>query len=92
MAEALHSLQQEFSDHVLAIRQLGMLAGVQLPNSEFADRLQRNCFNRGLIVEFVGPEHDVMKLLPALTISPGEMAAAMGILREAMQDSVLSLG
>jgi diaminobutyrate-2-oxoglutarate transaminase len=92
MAEALHSLQQEFSDHVLAIRQLGMLAGMQLPNSEFADSLQRNCFNRGLIVEFVGPEHNVMKLLPALTISSGEMAAAMGILREAIQDSILSLG
>ena len=90
-ARSLESLKQEFTDHILAIRQLGMLAGVQLSSRAFAGSLQQNCFLRGLIVEFVGSEHDVMKLLPALTITHDEIDIATDILRNALEDTIRSL-
>jgi diaminobutyrate-2-oxoglutarate transaminase len=85
---SLESLKEEFPGHVLAIRQLGMLAGVALSSRNFAAGLQQNCFRRGLIVEFVGPEHDVMKLLPALTITHEEIDFATGIIRNALEDTI----
>ncbi|HEX7288645.1 MAG TPA: diaminobutyrate--2-oxoglutarate transaminase [Candidatus Angelobacter sp.] len=88
LAHSLDSLKQEFSAHVSAVRQLGLLAGVQLPTREFAGQLQQNCFERGLIVEFVGSEHNVMKLLPPLTISAGELEEATCILRDALHATV----
>ena len=65
-----------------------MLAGVALSSRNFAAGLQQNCFRRGLIVEFVGPEHDVMKLLPALTITHDEIESATGIIRNALEDTI----
>lgn len=87
----IESLKQEFSSHVLATRQIGMLAGLQLPGREFASALQQNCFKRGLVVEFVGPEHDVMKLLPALTITSQELDLGGSIIRDALR-ATISLG
>jgi diaminobutyrate-2-oxoglutarate transaminase len=90
LARSLDSIKQEFSSHIQAVRQIGMLAGVQLPTREFAGNLQQNCFKRGLIVEFVGSEHNVMKLLPALTISSAELELATQILRDALDATVRS--
>jgi diaminobutyrate-2-oxoglutarate transaminase len=90
LAESLESLKAEFSSQMLAVRQLGLLAGVELPNRDFAARLQQNCFKRGLIVEFVGSEHNVMKLLPALTINAAELDEATSILRSALRATASS--
>jgi diaminobutyrate-2-oxoglutarate transaminase len=91
LARSLDSLKQEFSAHISAVRQIGLLAGVQLPTREFAGQLQQNCFKRGLIVEFVGSEHNVMKLLPPLTISAAELEEANHILRDALHATVHSI-
>ncbi len=88
---SLESLKEEFPAHVLAIRQLGMLAGVELSSREFAASLQHHCFQRGLIVEFVGRDHNVMKLLPALTITHEEIESATGILRDALEGTIQTM-
>jgi diaminobutyrate-2-oxoglutarate transaminase len=88
LKESLESLKQEFAGHVLEIRQLGMLSGIKLLNSALVASTQRHCFKRGLIIEYVGPNSDTLKLLPPLTISAGELRSGVSILREALGDAV----
>jgi diaminobutyrate-2-oxoglutarate transaminase len=85
---ALQSLKDDFSLQILDVRQIGMLAGIKLRDSEFAVDVQRNCFDRGLIVESVGPDDDTLKLLPPLTISSQELASGIAILRESLEESL----
>jgi diaminobutyrate-2-oxoglutarate transaminase len=88
LGAGLASLKSEFSGHIHETRQLGMLAGIKLLSASFTKDVQRNCFDRGLIIEFVGPQRDTLKLLPPLTIGSEDLAAGLSILRDALKQSM----
>ncbi len=66
-----------------AVRGRGMLAGVVFPDPDTAGKIAAAAFDRGLLVETSGPESEVVKLMPALTISADELDRGLDILIEA---------
>jgi len=88
LGAGLADLKSEFSGHVREIRQLGMLSGIKLMDAALTKEVQQDCFERGLIIEFVGPQRDTLKLLPPLTISSEELDSGLSILRDALKHSV----
>ena len=59
---------------------------------EFADKARasdvaRRAFELGLLIETSGPEGEVVKLLPALTISPEELDEGLRILARAVRET-----
>ncbi len=70
---------------VRAVRGRGMVAGLVMASAAQADEVSARCFQQGLILETCGPEGEVVKFLPALTISVSELEQGLGIL-----DSVLA--
>jgi diaminobutyrate-2-oxoglutarate transaminase len=50
-----------------------------------AGKIAAESFDRGLLVETSGPEGEVIKTMPALTIDPGELQKGLGILAEAAE-------
>jgi diaminobutyrate-2-oxoglutarate transaminase len=66
-----------------SVRGRGMLAGVFFPDTETAGKIAAAAYERGLLVETSGPESEVVKLMPALTISAEELERGLEILIEA---------
>ena len=55
------------------------------PTPETAGKIAAESFARGLLVETSGPEGEVLKTMPALTISPEELQKGLEILAEAAE-------
>lgn len=70
------------------VRGRGLLAGVAFPDPSTAEKIAAESFERGLLVETSGPESEVLKLMPALTISTEDLAHGLDILMEAVDASV----
>ena len=70
------------------VRGRGMLTGIWFPDATAAEKVAAEAFERGLLVETSGPESEVVKVMPPLTIEPDELARGLDIL-SAATDSVL---
>ncbi|WP_153395207.1 diaminobutyrate--2-oxoglutarate transaminase [Ornithinicoccus halotolerans] len=65
------------------LRGRGLLSGVAFPETDTAGQVAAAAFERGLLVETSGPESEVLKAMPALTITEEEMAEGVRILLQA---------
>ena len=59
----------------------GLLQGLHTPHPNLAEQIAAQAFNRGLLVETSGPDADVVKLMPPLTIDDAELERGLEILR-----------
>ena len=66
-----------------SVRGRGLLSGVIFPDLETAGKIAAEAYERGLLVETSGPESEVVKLMPALTISAEDLDRGLDILMEA---------
>lgn len=67
------------------VRGRGLLAGIYYPDDQVAGKIAAEAFARGLLVETSGPESEVIKTMPALTIGADEMMKGLDILAEAAE-------
>jgi 4-aminobutyrate aminotransferase-like enzyme len=75
------------TDVVLDVRGIGLMIGVQLRDADVLHAVQRRCIDDGLIVLSCGPNDDVLRLIPALTISDDELEMGLDILAKALLDA-----
>lgn len=75
-------LERMVKEHraVRSVRGRGLVAGLVLESGDQADAVSAACFRQGLVIETCGPKGEVVKLLPALTISPAELEQGLVIL------------
>ncbi|MFY1671574.1 diaminobutyrate--2-oxoglutarate transaminase [Plantactinospora sp. WMMB334] len=72
----------------LAVRGRGMLLGVDtgpLGRPGYAERIQRRCFDDGLVVELCGRDDEVVKLMPPLTIGEADLDEGLAIIETAVR-------
>lgn len=67
------------------LRGRGLMLGINLEDEKTATEVQKNCFDRKLIVETCGPKGEILKLLPPLTVSRQELEEAASIVDRAIQ-------
>ncbi len=74
-------------------RGVGMIWGIDLAGlhngSELAKNVAARCFERGLIVERVGREDTVLKIMPPLTIEMNQLRRGCSILKQALKECAL---
>ncbi|MRU17099.1 diaminobutyrate--2-oxoglutarate transaminase [Roseovarius sp. A21] len=70
--------------HGLSTRGRGFMQGLRFDDPVAARRVQLACFKAGLILETCGPHDEVIKLLPALTLTRDELAEGIDILADAL--------
>jgi 4-aminobutyrate aminotransferase len=78
----LRPLIDRFDGLVTAVRGLGLMLGVEFDTAEHAEEVQWACFERGLLVLECGKSS--VRMSPALTVSEAEMATALRIFAEAV--------
>ncbi|MGH3424392.1 MAG: aminotransferase class III-fold pyridoxal phosphate-dependent enzyme, partial [Nocardioidaceae bacterium] len=67
------------------VRGRGLLAGIAFPDDATAGEVAAAAFERGLLVETSGPESEVLKVMPALTIAPDDLGSGLDILAHAAE-------
>jgi 4-aminobutyrate aminotransferase len=86
-AEALAGLREIQDRHprlVTDVRGRGLMVGVEFDAEDHAEEVQWACFQRGLLVLESG--RSSVRLSPALTVDPDEMATALRIFGEAVDE------
>ncbi|HLS25670.1 MAG TPA: diaminobutyrate--2-oxoglutarate transaminase [Beutenbergiaceae bacterium] len=81
-------LVAEHQEHQLVAKGRGMARGLQFSSGDLADKVTTAAFERGLLAETSGPEGEVVKLLPPLTMTDEEFERGMTILEESVTDTL----
>lgn len=68
-----------------SIRGRGMLAGVKFPENDTASKVAAEAFAHGVLVETSGPEDEVLKIMPPLTITDDELQAGLKVITDAVR-------
>ncbi len=66
-----------------SIKGRGMMQGIHMGSGELADKIGRECFRNGLIIEMSGPYDEVIKVLAPLTTPIGHLEQGLGIIEKA---------
>ncbi|EGL83812.1 diaminobutyrate/2-oxoglutarate aminotransferase [Caldalkalibacillus thermarum TA2.A1] len=83
-----HFLQSIVSNHPGLqgeVRGRGLMQGIACAGDGLAERICREAFKRGLIMETSGPAGEVVKLFPPLTINDQGLDQGLSILEESIQ-------
>ena len=76
------------ADHELVVKGRGLARGLQMPNGEIAGAIAARSFEEGLLVETSGPDDEVVKLLPALTIPEELLEKGLDIIEAAVDEAI----
>jgi 4-aminobutyrate aminotransferase len=70
--------------HVLEVRGVGMMIGIELASAATAAAVQRRCFEDGVLVLTCGPAENVIRVIPPLSLTDDEADQAVAILGRAL--------
>lgn len=77
--------------HPAKVRGRGLIQGIEFVDKEAAAAISEAAFGRGLIIETAGPQDEVVKLLPPLTIDEDGLRRGLTILRECVAEVLGSI-
>ncbi|GEN32918.1 MULTISPECIES: aspartate aminotransferase family protein [Aneurinibacillus] len=101
LMDSLKELQEDIHE-IGDVRGRGLMVGVEIvnplyqpapngsypANPELASKIQRECFNRGLILEVGGRHSSVVRFLPPLIITEEQMNEVIAIFKAAVRAAV----
>ena len=85
MRAALDGLREQHPGRFADVRGRGMIQGLVCAEPSLAGRIAAEAYARGLLVETCGPDDEVVKLLPPLTIEEETLSEGLGRLGEAAE-------
>jgi diaminobutyrate-2-oxoglutarate transaminase len=88
MHDMLSAIASRHPDHCAEVRGIGMIKGLVWRDARHGAAVSRAAFARGLIVETCGPDDEVTKLLPPLTIDADDLDHGLSILSDAADEVV----
>jgi len=84
LAAALSDLTGSLPGATACTRGRGLAQGVVFQDGGLAKKVSSAAFERGLLVETAGPNHEVVKLLPPLVATDAEIDQGVSVLADAM--------
>jgi len=79
------ALAEEFPNTPMRPKGRGLARGLSFESGEMAGKVCRAAFERGLLMETSGPDDEVAKVMPALTITDDELAKGLELLTDAVR-------
>jgi diaminobutyrate-2-oxoglutarate transaminase len=89
IGSAFDELVERYPEANLVAKGRGLARGLEFADGDLADKVCSAAFDRGMLMETSGPDGEVVKLLPALTIDDAEVDQGLEIIAESVK-SVLS--
>jgi len=87
IADTLAHWQETWPQLIKAVRGLGMIWGIELPDALTTQRVSAQAYAGGLIVETCGAQDNIIKLLPPLTIDPQSLDKGLAQLGRALSSA-----
>ncbi|WP_407840895.1 diaminobutyrate--2-oxoglutarate transaminase [Streptomyces sp. DSM 116496] len=84
---ALRELCAEHARLGATYRGRGLVWGIEFAHKERAAAVSRRAFEHGLLIETSGPEGEVVKLLPPLTVTADELDEGLDILARSVRET-----
>lgn len=78
------AIADRYPEHPLVVKGRGLARGLQFATGDLAGLVCAEAFARGLLMETSGPEGEVMKILPALTITDEELERGLAVIDESV--------
>jgi len=69
---------------IIEVRGIGAMIGVELRDKATAEAVQQRCVGAGVLVLTCGPDGNVLRLIPPLTMTDDELAHGLEVLTEAL--------
>ncbi|MQA07388.1 MAG: diaminobutyrate--2-oxoglutarate transaminase [Pseudonocardiaceae bacterium] len=85
IARVLGELVEEFPEASLVAKGRGLARGLEFQSGELAGKVASAAFERGLLMETSGPDSEVVKMMPPLTITDDEVEQGLGIIAESVR-------
>jgi diaminobutyrate-2-oxoglutarate transaminase len=85
IAAAFSGIVEAYPDANLVAKGRGLARGIEFQNGDLAGRVCAEAFARGLLMETSGPDGEVMKLLPPLTLTDDELTQGLSIIDESIK-------
>jgi diaminobutyrate-2-oxoglutarate transaminase len=85
IAAGLAALAGSVPGTVIQSRGRGLAYGLAFEDGELSRKVSSAAFERGLLVETSGPDDEVVKLLPPLTVTDAEIDQGLTVLADAVQ-------
>lgn len=85
--QSLLALAGESDDPGFSFRGRGLVWGLEFADKERASAICARAFELGLLLETSGPEGEVVKLLPPLTVSPEELDEGLRVVARAVRET-----
>jgi diaminobutyrate-2-oxoglutarate transaminase len=86
MGDRLTEIADAHPELSATVKGRGMIQGLSFEDPSLATRIARRCFDRELIIETAGPDSEVLKLLPPLTIDEEHLENGLEIIAAAIDD------
>ncbi|MFF5389133.1 MULTISPECIES: diaminobutyrate--2-oxoglutarate transaminase [unclassified Streptomyces] len=86
----LRQIVASYPGEELAVRGRGLALGLATADGATADRISAAAFARGLLLETCGPGGGVVKLLPPLTVSRGDLDLALDVLDASVRSALVT--
>jgi diaminobutyrate-2-oxoglutarate transaminase len=83
----LNEIARRHDSAVSEIRGRGLARGIAFHERERASNICESAFNHGLLVETTGKNHEVVKIMPPVTIAIEDLLRGLDILRDAIDKS-----
>lgn len=78
-----------YPEEDICVRGRGLIQGLVFKSNDFARKVAERAFRDGLIIEACGPKDEVLKVLPALTVTTEQLQQGIVIIERSLQ-SVLA--
>jgi diaminobutyrate-2-oxoglutarate transaminase len=82
---ALTAVAERHPDDVVDVRGRGLLWGLEMADPARASAVCADAFGNGLLVETSGPDGQVVKVMPPLTVTPEELERGLDILAKSVK-------
>jgi diaminobutyrate-2-oxoglutarate transaminase len=86
--DMLAMMSRDFSVHIKEVRGRGLFYGIEFGDPGLADSVAGECLRHGLIIERCGPDDQVLKIMPALTIADDTLRQGLDIILQSIKDCV----
>lgn len=83
VAERLEGIVAEYPELDAHVRGRGLIQGIACEDASLPGEMSRLCFEEGVIIETAGPEDNVLKLLPALTMTEEQFERGLSVIEGA---------
>ncbi|WET78929.1 diaminobutyrate--2-oxoglutarate transaminase [Amycolatopsis sp. QT-25] len=84
IATAFQGIVEAYPDANLFAKGRGLARGIEFADGDLAGKVCAAAFERGLLMETSGPDGEVMKVLPPLTLTDDEVTKGLSIIAEAV--------